>query len=93
MRLGSRGYITVRLNQELQEIAAAFHQHIKDELNEVVVDNCQAFKADFRKLQAKMEASLKELLNKCSVLEVYKRTTRSHQRNGTAPLVAILGEA
>lgn len=81
------------LPQKLHGIAQELKTQIENEINEVVVDNCPNFQADFNRLQMRMDSSLKDCLEKFSVLEAYRRTTRYHQRNSIAPLVAILGES
>lgn len=82
-----------RLNQELQQVGEEFRQHMAREVNQVVTDECSAFREDFRKLKAKMVSRLDELLQTFSVSAAYSRATLSHPRNATAPLIAILVEA
>lgn len=81
------------LNQQLQQVGNQFRQHILEEINLVVTDNCQGFKADFQKLQSRMIRRLDELLDSFSVRLAYQRATLSHPRNATAPLIAVLVEA
>ncbi|MBW4448084.1 MAG: dynamin-like GTPase family protein [Spirirestis rafaelensis WJT71-NPBG6] len=82
-----------RLNQQLQQVGNDFRQHITEEVNNVVNNACDAFEADFRKLQLRMTHRLDELLHTFSVSNAYRRATLSHPRNATAPLIAILVEA
>ncbi len=82
-----------RLNQQLQQIGNDFRQHIALEVNQVVTDKCQGFKADFQKLQSRMIRHLDELLDTFSVRAAYESATLSHPRNATAPLIAVLVEA
>ncbi|MBV8884320.1 MAG: dynamin-like GTPase family protein [Chroococcidiopsidaceae cyanobacterium CP_BM_RX_35] len=82
-----------RLSQQLQQIGQDYQHHIAEEVNQVVTNGCPAFEDDFRKLQAKMIRRLDELLDTFSVAAAYRRSTLSHPRNATAPLIAILVEA
>jgi replication fork clamp-binding protein CrfC len=82
-----------RLNQELQQVGKEFRQHMGDEVNLVVTNLCLGFEADFNKLQSRMIRRLDELLDTFSVRAAYQRATRSHPRNATAPLLAVLVEA
>jgi replication fork clamp-binding protein CrfC len=82
-----------RLNHELQQVGQEFRQHIEEEVNQVVTNGCDGFEADFRLLQARMIRRLDELLDTFSVEAAYRRATRSHPRNATAPLIAVLVEA
>lgn len=82
-----------RLNQQLQQVGQDFHQHMTKEVNQLVTNGCNAFEADFRQLQARMIRRLDELLDTFSVEDAYSRATRSHHRNATAPLIAVLVEA
>ncbi|HEY9853495.1 MAG TPA: dynamin-like GTPase family protein [Leptolyngbyaceae cyanobacterium] len=81
------------LNQQLQQIGNDFNQHIAQEVNQVITDNCQGFKTDFQKLQSRMIRRLDELLDSFSVRAAYQSATLSHPRNATAPLLAVLVEA
>jgi len=82
-----------RLSQELQQIGEEYAAHISEEVNQVVTNSCLAFEEDFRKLQARMIRRLDELLDTFSVRAAYERATKSHHRNATAPLIAVLVEA
>jgi replication fork clamp-binding protein CrfC len=82
-----------QLNQQLQQVGKDFWRHIEDEVNLVVTNGDAAFEEDFRKLKAKMVSRLDELLQTFSVANAYSRATRSHPRNATAPLIAVLVEA
>ncbi|MDB9446845.1 dynamin-like GTPase family protein [Anabaena sp. CS-542/02] len=82
-----------RLNQQLQQVSKEFGQHITEEVNLIINNSCNTFEADFRQLQGRMIRRLDELLNTFSVADAYQRSTRSHPRNSTAPLLAILVEA
>ncbi|BAY09776.1 dynamin-like GTPase family protein [Calothrix sp. NIES-2098] len=82
-----------RLNQQLQQVAKDFTQHITEEVNLVINNTCDDFEADFRQLQSRMIRRLDELLDTFSVADAYRRATLSHPRNATAPLIAILVEA
>ncbi|MDH6097680.1 dynamin-like GTPase family protein [Anabaenopsis sp. FSS-46] len=82
-----------RLNQQLQQVSKEFGQHITEEVNLIINNSCDTFEADFRQLQGRMIRRLDELLNTFSVADAYQRSTRSHPRNSTAPLLAILVEA
>ena len=90
---GMRAQELQRLNQQLQQVSKEFGQHIKEEVNLIINHCCNAFEADFRQLQGRMIRRLDELLNTFSVADAYKRSTLSHPRNSTAPLLAILVEA
>ncbi|QFS43192.1 dynamin-like GTPase family protein [Nostoc sphaeroides] len=82
-----------RLNQQLQQIGKDFHEHITEEVNQIINNSCDAFEADFKQLQSRMIRRLDELLDTFSVASAYQRATISHPRNATAPLLAILVEA
>jgi ribosome recycling factor len=86
-------YELQKLNQQLQQVGREFNQHINDEINKIINNNCEDFEADFRQLQSRMIRRLDELLDTFSVAEAYRRATLSHPRNATAPLLAILVEA
>ena len=86
-------YELQKLNQQLQQVGRDFHQHIHDEVNRLINNNCEEFEADFRQLQSRMIRRLDELLDTFSVADAYRRATLSHPRNATAPLLAILVEA
>ncbi len=81
------------LNQDLRRLGTALHEHVSQEINEVVTNQCPTFEEDFRKLKVRMVSRTDELLNTFSVEEAYRRATLSHPRNSTAPLLAILVEA
>ncbi|MCJ2541809.1 dynamin family protein [Thermostichus vulcanus] len=81
------------INQELTNIGREFNEHIQIMVNEVIDGTDKEFEADFRKLQSKMVRRLDELLDTFSVDDVYSRAIRSHPRNSTAPLLAVLVEA
>jgi len=82
-----------RLNQELQELGLAFYEHIEEEVNQITVNADPLFEEDFQKLKARMVSRLDELLQTFSVNNAYSRATKSHPRNATAPLIAVLVEA
>ncbi|BAZ28345.1 hypothetical protein NIES4074_07760 [Cylindrospermum sp. NIES-4074] len=82
-----------KLNQQLQQVGKDFSQHIHEEVNKLINNNCEEFEVDFRQLQSRMIRRLDELLDTFSVAEAYRRATLSHPRNATAPLLAILVEA
>ncbi|KZL47999.1 dynamin family protein [Nodularia spumigena CENA596] len=82
-----------RLNQQLQQVGKDFHDHIKEEVNQIINNSCDAFETDFKLLQSRMIRRLDELLHTFSALDAHGRATRSHPRNSTAPLLAILVEA
>ena len=86
-------YELQKLNQQLQQVGRDFSQHIHEEINRLINNNCEEFENDFRLLQSKMIRRLDELLDTFSVADAYKRATSSHPRNSTAPLLAILVEA
>ena len=71
------------LNQQLQQVGNEFHEHMAQEVNQVVTDSCQGFKADFQKLQSRMIRRLDELLDSFSVRAAYQSATLSHPRNAT----------
>src|SRR6478672_6604533 len=83
----------LRLNQELQQVAQDFREHIAEEVNEMIMNRCDIFDIDFRQLQSRMIRRLDELLDGFSVEAAYGRTLRNHPRNATAPLIAVLVEA
>jgi hypothetical protein len=82
-----------RLNKELQQVGNDLRQHIQEEINEIVTNSDTAFEDDFQKLKARMVSRLDELLQTFSVNNAYKRATRNHPRNSTAPFLAVLVEA
>jgi replication fork clamp-binding protein CrfC len=82
-----------RLSQQLQQVGKDYAIHITEEVNQIVTNGCNAFEEDFRKLQARTIRRLDELLDTFSVRKAYEGATRSHPRNATAPLIAILVEA
>ncbi|MBD2039765.1 dynamin-like GTPase family protein [Microcoleus sp. FACHB-672] len=82
-----------QLNYELGQIGTALIEHISQEVNETITNQCPIFEEDFRKLKVKMVSRMDELLNTFSVEEAYRRATHTHPRNSTAPLLAILVEA
>ncbi|WP_414552028.1 dynamin family protein [Anabaena sp. CCY 0017] len=82
-----------RLNQQLQQVGKDFDEHIKDEVNEIINNSCDSFESDFRLLQSRMIRRLDELVDTFSASDAYQRSTRSHPRNSTAPLLAVLVEA
>ncbi|TVP62612.1 MAG: dynamin family protein [Nodularia sp. (in: Bacteria)] len=82
-----------RLNQQLQQVGKDFSQHITKEVNQLINNSSDAFESDFGKLQSRMIRRLDELLDGFSVADAYQRSTLSHPRNSTAPLLAILVEA
>ena len=75
------------------QVGRDFSQHIHEEVNRLINNNCEEFENDFRLLQSKMIRRLDELLDNFSVAEAYRRATLSHPRNATAPLLAVLVEA
>jgi hypothetical protein len=81
------------LNHELQQVGEEFCNHIAEEVNQAVTNSCPNFETDFRQLQTRMIQRLDELLHTFSVADAYSRATRSHRRNATAPLIAVLVEA
>ncbi|MDH6059219.1 dynamin-like GTPase family protein [Chrysosporum bergii ANA360D] len=82
-----------RLNQQLQQLAKDFSQHITEEVNQIINNSSATFETDFRQLQSRMIRRLDELLDTFSVADAYQRSTRNHPRNSTAPFLAILVEA
>jgi replication fork clamp-binding protein CrfC len=82
-----------RLSQQLQQVGKDYAIHITEEVNQIVTNGCNAFEEDFRKLQARTIRRLDDLLDTFSVRKAYEGATRSHPRNATAPLIAILVEA
>lgn len=82
-----------QLNQELQDVGEAFQHHIAEEVNQTLVNQDPMFDTDFQKMKARMVSRLDELLNTFSVVNAYSRATKSHPRNATAPLLAVLVEA
>ncbi len=82
-----------QLNSDLRRLGTALNEHITQEVNEVVTNQCLSFEEDFRKLKVKMVSRMDELLNTFSVEEAYRQATLTHPRNSTAPLLAILVEA
>jgi GTPase Era involved in 16S rRNA processing len=82
-----------RLNQELQQVGNEFRHHLQEEINEIVTNGDSAFEEDFQKLKTRMVSCLDELLQNFSVNVAYKRATRNHPRNSTAPFLAVLVEA
>lgn len=82
-----------QLNNDLRRLGTALTEHITQEVNQVVTNQCLPFEEDFRKLKVRMVCRLDELLNTFSVEEAYRQATLTHPRNSTAPLLAILVEA
>ena len=81
------------LNQTMQELGVAFQTFIADQVNDVVTNEDKAFDEDFLRLKARLLTRLQELITTFSVKNAHSRATRSHERNATAPLIAILVEA
>lgn len=82
-----------RLNQDLQAIGQDFKAFMTDYVNRLIINEDSPFEADFNKLKARMVSRLDELLHTFSVTQAYSYATRSHPRNATAPLIAVLVEA
>jgi replication fork clamp-binding protein CrfC len=82
-----------QLHLDLQHIGDVMMEYISDRVNQLVTNCDTGFEEDFRKLKVKMVARMDELLNTFSVEEAYQQATKSHPRNATAPLLAILVEA
>ncbi|WP_204104611.1 MULTISPECIES: dynamin-like GTPase family protein [Spirulina sp. CCY15215] len=82
-----------RLNQQLQDVGQEFQEYMEEEINQIVINEDSLFESDFRILKEKMVNRLDELLQTFSVQEAYGRATKSHPRNATAPLLAVLVEA
>ncbi|MBO0352294.1 dynamin family protein, partial [Phormidium pseudopriestleyi FRX01] len=82
-----------QLNNDLRRLGMALNEHITQEVNQVVTNQCLTFEEDFRKLKVKMVSRMDELLNTFSVEQAYRQATLTHPRNSTAPLLAILVEA
>lgn len=82
-----------RLNQELQEIALSFREHITTEVNQMITNADRDFEEDFGRLKVRMVSRLDELLQTFSVEAAYRQATVTHPRNATAPLLAVLVEA
>nr|WP_199316670.1 dynamin-like GTPase family protein [Chroococcidiopsis sp. [FACHB-1243]] len=82
-----------RLSQQLQQVGRDYAMHVAEEVNQIVTNGCNTFEEDFRKLQARTIHRLDELLDTFSVRKAYEDATRSHPRNATVPLIAILVEA
>jgi len=81
------------LNNQLQEIGHDYYQYINDQVNLIVTNENKAFNQDFQKLQSRFVNYLDELLNNFSVADTYSLAVKSHPRNQTAPLIAVLVEA
>ena len=86
-------YELALINQQLNEIGRDFYDHIETMVNEIINGVDKDFESDFRKLQAKMVRRLDELLDTFSVDGTYSQAVRIHQRNSTAPFLAVLVEA
>jgi len=83
----------LRLNQELREVGEELRQHIKQEINDGVINGDVEFEADFKYLKKCMVDRMDELLRTFSVANAYRQATKNHPRNSTAPLIAVLVEA
>lgn len=82
-----------QLNQDLVRLGDKFSEHISNEVNKIVTNECQNFEQDFRNLKVKVVAKMDELLNTFSIESAYRQAIKSHPNNSTAPLLAILVEA
>lgn len=82
-----------QLNQDLVILGDKFSEHISNEVNRIVTNQCQNFEQDFRNLKVKVVAKMDELLNTFSIESAYRQAIKSHPKNSTAPLLAILVEA
>ncbi|AFZ46049.1 hypothetical protein Cyast_0065 [Cyanobacterium stanieri PCC 7202] len=81
------------LNNQLQEIGHGYYQYINDQVNLIITNENKAFNQDFQRLQNRFVNYLDELLNNFSVADTYSLAVKSHPRNQTAPLIAVLVEA
>ena len=82
-----------QLNQDLVRLGDKFSEHISNEVNKIVTNECQNFEQYFRNLKVKVVAKMDELLNTFSIESAYRQAIKSHPNNSTAPLLAILVEA
>ncbi|MBP0019040.1 MAG: dynamin-like GTPase family protein [Cyanobacteria bacterium SBLK] len=82
-----------RLNHQLQAVGQEFQGYIETEINQIVINLDEEFEKDFKTLQEKMVNCLDRLINTFSVRDAYGRSTESHPRNASAPLLAVLVEA
>jgi len=83
----------MKISQELAKIGREFHENLENTVNTIIDGTDSNFESDFRRLQSRMVRRLDELLDSFSVDTAYSRATRSHSRNSTAPLLAVLVEA
>lgn len=81
------------LNQQLQEIGNNYYNYIDNHVNAIVTNDNKVFDRDFQLLQNRFVTYLDELLNNFSVEETHRLAVKSHPRNTTTPLIAILVEA
>ncbi len=82
-----------QLNGDLVRLGEDLYQHLNQEINDIVTNKSPQFEEDFRKMQVKMVSKMDELLNTFSIEDAYSNAVKSHPRNSTAPLLAILVEA
>jgi len=81
------------LNGDLVRLGDNLYEHLSQEVNDLVTNKSPLFEEDFRKMQVKVVAKMDELLNTFSIEDAYSNAVKSHPRNSTAPLLAILVEA
>ncbi|MGY6530235.1 MAG: dynamin family protein [Cyanobacterium sp.] len=81
------------LNNQLRTIGHDYEQYINDQVNLIITNENKAFNQDFQRLQNRFVNYLDELLNNFSVADTYSLAVKSHPRNQTAPLIAVLVEA
>ncbi|MCW6035977.1 dynamin-like GTPase family protein [Spirulina subsalsa FACHB-351] len=82
-----------KLNQQLQTIGGEFKSYLSQKVNQIIAREDVEFERDFTLLKQQMVAKLDGLLQTFSVLDAYKKATGSHDRNSTAPFLAVLVEA
>lgn len=82
-----------RVSSQLQEIGDEFYRYMDEEINQIINQENKLFNQDFNKLQSRFVNHLDQLLQTFSVSDTYSLAVKSHPRNQTAPLIAVLVEA
>ena len=63
-----------QIEKEVWEVGEAFFRQIEEEIQQLVMDNCEDFKQDFNNLHQKMQDNLTELIEKFSILDAFANT-------------------
>ena len=63
-----------QIEKEVWEVGEAFFRQIEEEIQQLVMDNCEDFKQNFNNLHQKMQDNLTELIEKFSILDAFANT-------------------